>query len=249
MSEPSIQVITWMGRVPDPVLEPYYFPQITFASIRKFGYEPVVLGEGQFRGLGSKVKTLKAAINSGLVEADYILMTDSFDVIFDASPVQIVEEFRNIQAISPSCPSVLWNAEKSCFPRLSDAEKYPVCPTSYKYLNSGWGIAELAALKKVFSEEDPDLIRDDYQDSSGNWITDDDQRWWTDRFFHGTISIALDTETRICNALHNVNREDLDFSGEKIRNIETGNYPLVWHLNGNGKNSNYRDELFKKLGH
>lgn len=245
----SIQVVTWMGRTPDPIKEPYYFPQIFFHSVRKFGYEPIVLGQGEWGGLGSKVKTLKKAISEGLVNADYVILTDSFDVVFNNSPEEIVKTFQGMQMLDSAKPSIYWNAEKACFPRPDWAERYPQIPSSFKYLNSGWGLAELTGLKKVFEEEDPDKILDDHHDANGKPVYDDDQRWWSQRFLEGSVSIGLDYSTQLCVALHDVMAEEIEIKHHRPVIKETGNSPHVWHFNGNAKNSDWKDELLKNLGY
>lgn len=250
MSVPgSIQVVTWLGKTPDPIREPYYRPEKMFASVRKYGYEPVILGSGngEWGGLGSKVKTLKRAIESGLLDAEYLVLTDSFDVVFAASPFDVVEKFKNMQALSPARPSIIWNSEKSCFSDLSLAPLHPVCRSSFKYLNSGFGVAELEGLKAMFRECDPDLIQDDHTKADGTRHEDNDQDWHMRRFLFGSLSVALDTETELCVALHEVYPEELDLSGDKILVNETGNSPLVFHFNGSGKGMPYRDLIENRL--
>jgi len=245
MIERNIQVVTWMGKVPAPH-ETYYRPEKMFASVRKYGFEPVILGQDSWGGLGSKVKTLKRAIESGLVNAEYLILTDSFDVVFMDSPFNIIEEFLAIQATTPRCPSILWNSEKSCFSDASLALEHPPCKSSFKYLNSGFGVAELAGIKTAFKECDPELIKDDYANEQGVRVEDNDQDWWMRRLLFGDLAITLDTETKICVALHEVYEDELDFSGEKIVVKETGNSPMVFHFNGSGKNMPYRDEIERR---
>lgn len=244
----SFQLVTWMGKTPDPVREPYYFPQIFFASCRKYGVEPVVLGAGEWGGLGSKVKTLKRAIDSGKLSADVLILSDSFDVAYASDPAEIVQKFKDMQDLSPSSPSMIWNAEKACFPRPHLADKFPPSRTSFRFLNSGWGVGDLQGIYKAMQEDDPENILDDHIGPDGSPRYDDDQRYWQDRMLDGSVVINLDTETELCCACHEVYEHELDFSGEKIIVNETGNSPMVWHLNGSGKNMPWRDRLFAKLG-
>lgn len=248
MIERNIQVVTFMGKTPAPH-ETYYRPEKLFASIRKFGFEPVVLGtqSGEWGGLGSKVKLLKRAIETGVLTCDYLILTDSFDVVFAASPAEIVEKFLDIQALSPAKPSILWNSEKSCFSDASLADKHPPTKSSFKYLNSGFCVGELEGFKAAFRECDPDQILDDHTKPDGSRHEDNDQDWWMRRFLFGSLSMELDTETQICVALHEVHPHELDFSGEKIIVNENGNSPLAYHFNGTGKGMPYRDLIESRL--
>jgi hypothetical protein len=242
----SIQIVTFMGKVPAPH-ETYYRPEKMFASVRKYGYEPVVLGVNEWGGLGSKVKLLKKAIDSGVLHADHLILTDSFDVVFADSPDRIVDRFLGMQFESPARPSIIWNSERSCFSDASLAPKHPYCRSSFKYLNSGFGVGEIQGFRKVFEELDPELIQDDHTEPDGTRHEENDQDWWMRRFLFGSLSISLDTDTHICAALHSVEEHELDFAGEKIRVIENDTYPLVWHFNGDAKNRSYRDTIESRL--
>lgn len=244
----TYQLVTWMGKTPDPITEPYYFPQIFMASCRKYGVEPLVLGAGEWGGLGSKVKTLKRAIDAGRLAADVLILSDSFDVIYTCDPAEVVQKFKDMQFLNPACPSLYWNSERVCFPRPGIADRFPSCRSSFKFLNSGWGIGDLKGIYEAMQEDDPENILDDHIGPDGQPKYDDDQRYWQDRMLNGSVSICLDSETEMCVALHAVKEEELDLSGEKILVNETGNCPMVLHFNGGAKNESYRDKIFRKLG-
>lgn len=246
----SLQIVTWMGKEPTQE-EWFYTPKIFFASCRRYGFEPIVLGRnpGEWGGLGSKVKLLKRAIDNGTITAETAILSDSFDVVFTDSPEAILAKFRAIQNENPARPGILWNAERNCFPRAHLAPKFPKCDSSFKYLNSGWGIADVESLRQVFAEEDPDNIKDDHIGPDGNPVYDDDQRWWTDRYLDGSVPIELDNDCRLCVALHDVADWEISILDDgRVLVNETGYYPPVLHFNGNGKNQPYKLEIFKRLG-
>lgn len=219
--------------------------------MRRYGTEPIILGtkEGEWGGLGSKCKLLKKALLDGTLTAEYIIVTDSFDVIFHASPEDIVREFKATRVLIPSNPSIIWNAETACFSDAALAPLHPKVSSRFQYLNSGFGLGTRAGFIKAFEECDPDVtLKDDYQDEKGAWHHDNDQDWWMRRFLFGQLSMALDTNCRICQTFHDVTREEFDFTGDRIKNISTGTYPLVMHLNGSGKQLPWRDEIFAKTG-
>lgn len=246
----SIQLVTFIGRIPRPE-EPWYFLEKSLASMRRYGTEPIILGskEGEWGGLGSKCKLLKKAILSGQLNADYLIVTDSFDVIFHASPEEIVEEFKNIQHLTPSQPSIVFNGEKSCFSDPSLAEHHPKCSSPFRFLNSGFLLGERTGFIKAFEECDPDeTLKDDHQDENGKWHHDNDQDWWMRRYLFGDLSMAVDTECRIVQSFHDVTRDEFDFSGHRIKNLVTDSHPLVYHLNGSGKALSWREEIFTKAG-
>lgn len=250
MSEPSIQVIAVMGKIPSE-REWFYRPDVMLESCQKFGYTPVILGqkEGEFRGLGSKAKLLKRALHDGAVTASHILFVDAFDICFLDSPYNCVKEFLDIQAITPSNPSILWASEKACFPDDGRLERHPKSHSAWRFLNSGFSIGESEGFRKFYQEFDPDLILDDHQDALGNWVHDNDQRHAMDAFLNGSLSMSLDYDCRIHQSLFQTTPEEFDFSGEKIKNVALGTYPMVAHANGDAKSNGIFNLFLKHQGY
>jgi hypothetical protein len=62
-------------------------------SLKRFGHSPVILGWNQtWKGLGSKPKLLKKAIENDQIDSEYLIFSDALDVAFIDSPEAIVED-------------------------------------------------------------------------------------------------------------------------------------------------------------
>jgi len=103
------------------------------------------------------------------LEDTIVMFTDSYDVVFNSPPSDILNRFRSFKK------GVVFSAEKTCWPDPERAGDYPDAPTDYKFLNSG-GIIGYA--DKVF-----ELINEDIP------IEEDDQRFYTNKLFGGDLII------------------------------------------------------------
>ena len=218
----SFQIVTVADREPK---EPWYKYREFLASCRKFGHEPVVLGWGQpFKGLGTKPRTLLQAINSGVVNADAILFCDAFDVLFADNPEHLV-------GYAPD--SIIFNAEKSCFPNAALAELHPPSSTPWRYLNSGLSIGSLDSYVKFLTAMDALNLPEDVVGIPGKPnIHHNDQGLIMEMFVSGKHPLSLDTRCDIFQTLHCTTETELDFSGTHIRNTVTDTFPVGFHANG-----------------
>jgi hypothetical protein len=239
-----------MGRVPTKS-EWYYRPEVFLNSCFKFGFTPVILGQepGSFNGLLSKAKLLKKAILNGPITADHIIVTDSFDVIFAEDPHKIIETFDLWHDNAPFHPEIVWNAERACFSDASLASEHPATQSSFKYLNSGWGCGLTESFLAAMAEEDPDLLPDDHRKPDGSMHHSCDQDYWMRRMLYGRTPIGLDNEGVLCQTYCGMSEAEIAFEPEgKIRILETGNYPMVHHANGNSKD-HILPMIIKHLGY
>lgn len=243
----KLQVVTVQQRWPTPQ-ETYYFPREFYASLKRFGCDPLVLGRGErWGGLGDNAKMMQRALNSGRIVSDYTIFTNSFDVLFRVAPEAILEAFQDLQTLNGSIPAILFGAEKVCFSDQSLAPLHPETRFTYKYLNSGWYIGETESIHDALKEMNPEeTLIDDYQKPDGSWHHDNDQVAWQRQMIHGKIPIALDNQTDFVWTMHNVEEGEILW-GNPPSCIETGGAPFVYHLNGNGKNR-YKDRLINSLG-
>lgn len=248
----SIQIVTCMGRKPDLKREPWYILPRFLASCSKFGFTPTILGEGkgEFNGLLSKAKLLKRAIESGKITADHIVFTDAFDVVFVEDPHKIIEKFQEWRQTSPFSCGIIWNAERACFPIPSLAELHPPCRSSFKYLNSGWGCGETQTFLDVLQKDNPEELPDDHRKEDGSMHHSCDQTYWQNRMIYGNIPIGLDTDTKLCWAMHGVALEEIEFGPDKqIKNKETGSVPLTIHFNGGQSKHTVMPQVLAHLGY
>lgn len=244
----SIQVVGTRGRIPSRETEWYYLYDEFLATLKRFDIEPLILGteEGEFKGLLSKAKLLKKAIESGLVTADWIIFTDTFDVLYAEDPRDVVEKAKKLGE-KKGC-KIIWNAEKNCFPIPELAPLHPQTDSKFKYLNSGWGVGETASILAALKEMNPDVLPDDHKKPEGGWHHSCDQTAWQKQMIYGTIPIGLDNNCELCQAFCACEPEEFDFSEKKIKNKLTNSFPMVMHLNGGSKSSPIRGPVLRKLG-
>jgi len=217
--------------------EAYYVYDQFFASANKFGYQPLVLKEG-YQGLGTKPAMLKRAIESGQITDEYICFTDCWDVVFQSDPLLGLHRVKN---------QIVFNAEKNCWPDPKLADKFPESTTPYRFLNSGFSMGPTALYLEALKAMNADSIHRDYQNNDGTWVHYEDQLPWQKQYLFGNVPIALDHQCELCQTLHDVKPEELDFSGEKIRNKEIGSEPIAFHANGSGKTNGCREAILNHL--
>jgi hypothetical protein len=226
-----------------PAQEYYTYDQF-FESLRRFGHSPIVLAPPSTKrfGLGDKPKLLRKAILDNTITSDLIIFADCYDLVFAGSPEDIIEMYKSFNA-----PFVC-SAERNCFPNdLRD--KFPESPTSYRFLNSGFIVAEKDALLAVLESMDLDNVLDDYWDKEKNcMIHINDQFLFQEEFVKQPVKMVLDYKQVLSNTMHDVALHELDLNNSLgIMNIETGKFPLTFHLNGGAKTSGVREPILNRL--
>jgi hypothetical protein len=234
----DFSIVTVASKAP---FEMYYTFKEFFESLRRHNHTPIVLGQGEpFRGLGSKPKLLRKAILNGEVNNKYTIFCDSWDLVYAGSPELVMERYRTFNS-----PFVC-SSEKNCYPAdLNDN------PSPYKYLNSGFIVAETEALLTVLESMNLDNVPDDYFDTKKNChIHINDQFLFQEEFVKQPVKMVLDYRQILCQTLHDVRPHELDFNDRLgIRNIELDTYPLAFHLNGSAKTDHgIREMILKRLG-
>lgn len=223
--------------------EPYYTFDEFFKSV---GDEKVyVLGthEGEYGGLGSKPRLLYHTIKSGQIKSKHIIFCDCFDLVFAIPPKMVFEKYLKFAS-----PFVI-SAEKNCFPDTYKAQYDELADdfdTPYKYLNSGMIVAETEAMLTVLESMDAANIPNDYWDGE-KMVNPNDQEYYQKEFLKKPVHMMLDRYQVLCNTLHDVKVDELDFSGERIYNKETKTYPCSFHLNGGAKTGGLREPILNHL--
>jgi hypothetical protein len=237
------KVVTVCSRFPQ---ETYYCLTEWFKSLKD--NQPLVLGQepGEYGGLGSKPRLLYSAIKSGLIPEKYIIFSDCYDLVFSAPLQKLISEYLLFK--SP----VVISAEKNCFPEVFKAEYDKLAEdiiSPYKYLNSGLIVGETEAILTTLESIDAKNIPNDYWDEENKcMINPNDQEYYQEAFLKQPVPISLDRYQVLCNTLHNVELDELDFSQERIFNKVTQSFPCSWHLNGGAKTGPCRDSILKHLG-
>jgi hypothetical protein len=231
-----MKIVTVSNKIPT---EPYYCWPAFLESLRRFGYTPIVLGMGEpWKGLMTPPRKVREWLRQGNATDEIIIMCDSWDLVFAASPAAIEEEFKNL-----SSAPLLWNAEKTLWPDVG--LKFPDVGTPYRYLNSGFVVGYAGALLEIIEAMDIDSIPDDHTNDAGVRIEPNHQEYFQRFFAEHPDSMTIDRDAVICQALHAVEPEELDMSQEKIQNTITKSYPMVFHMNGTKET--WRDKILTKL--
>lgn len=159
-----------------------------------------------------------------------ILFTDSYDVIINSTPSEIVSKFRTMK--SP----VVFSAEKTCWPKKDLQNKYPPSTTEYRFLNSGGFIGYGDHIIKIVNKID---VSNDY----------DDQLYYTERYFESLVedkNIILDNNQNIFQTL-NESLDDVLVKDGKVFNRITNTYPLIIHGNGGSSIKNVLNDYYRRL--
>ena len=246
---PELTIVTVADRFPDTH---YLCHREFFASARKFGHEPLVLGQGpnEFTGLGSKPKLLQRAIKQGLIRTPYILFTDCFDVVFQQDLVRAPEALHFYAA------DIVWNAERNCFPDAGLAQFHSDFGTSFRYLNSGFGIGRTEAFEASLEEMNL-LHKEEGLHTNQETLTIEhanDQDWWMRQHLFGkACRSALDYRVLLCMTMCGLERRDVVFSEDEgdpvIACFETGHVPFALHFNGPSKTAGLLEPILNHLGY
>lgn len=163
-----------------------------------------------------KIKTALRA-SQELVDYEYILFLDAYDVIALAGPDEILERFQAFHH-----PWVC-AAELNLWPPTSiKREKYGSFETPYRYLNSGMYLAKREYLRECLERWGvPDEIYSD-------------QYWFASHYLAEPGCIQLDTHCQLFQCLIS-SWWAFDVLPGKLYNNYTKTYPLLLHHNGGGK--------------
>jgi hypothetical protein len=197
-----------------------------------------------YQGLGDKPKFVYRAIKRGIIPTKYIIFCDCWDVVFVDSPERIIEKHQDFKC------DLVFSSERNCFPAdlKEDYDKLPFT-SSYKYLNSGFIVGETEALLTTLEAMKVEEIPDDYWDAEKQQnVHFNDQFEYQKIFLQQPVSMKLDYAQELSQTMHNVKAEDIDLTGERIRNVETNSFPSSIHFNGEGKTAGLQEPILKKLG-
>lgn len=244
----SFQLVTCQGK-PESQLAPYYCFKEWRESLRRYSVEPLILGQPPhawpWGGLVSKVKFLKRAIDTKLIDADVVIFADCFDLVYAAHPREVVDAF-----VRMNVPIVI-GAETSCFTAHNNIQLgplHPPSPSRFKYVNTGFIIGYTEALDEALDEMEVEYLRDDYRLPGGGNVEDNDQNAWMRQLLFGKVRMGLDNTASLVLNHHGVAPQELEFLADrKICLRETGTIPLVHHWNGSKENPT-KNLVLKHLG-
>lgn len=151
-----------------------------------------------------------------LLPSDIVLFTDAYDVAYFGNQKEIMERYKRFN--SP----IVFGCEKECHPDPSKSALYKVKDKEFSYLNSGMFIGTVDALRSCMNNYN-------YVD------TDDDQRFWTARFFDYPHLIKLDYENSLFLNTSNYDEKFFIFDIESSLAFYKHTNPLFVHVNGPDK--------------
>lgn len=185
-------------------------------------------------GGGQKINLLKKELSEYSEEKlskTIIMFTDSYDVIITGNQNEILERYFHSQIYYNRPNSIMFSAEKCCWPDPNKKEYYPENFSVYKYLNSGSFIGRGYDIFNLIKEYT-------YSDSY------DDQLFYTNQFLNNKDwhEIYLDYECILFQTLNEAYC-DLKIESNMIKNVFFNTYPLIIHGNGNSQVKHFFESL------
>lgn len=218
--------------------------QSLIKSAKKYNWDLKVLGmeigTNQLghhnKQFGMKLRYVKEYLKKCDPE-DLLLLTDAWDVNVFGTKEEMLERYKKFNT------SIIFNAEKFCWPDESRKNEYDSLNEEFPFLNSGGYIGKVKDLA---------MCLNDYNNEDNI----DDQRFWTDQYFKHRDLIKLDLKNDIFICTPATNRTDYSIENGKLKYKNA--YPIVLHRNGPGKenyldlvqtggNNSILDELTNKL--
>lgn len=225
----NIATLSISSRIP---YEPYYFYQQYLRSCQRQKITPTFLTlDGGWTGLMTKPRSLLAWIEQNGAEFEHISFTDSWDILWVTGTEELLEKFAGINT------GVVFNAETSCFPRGDLADQFPLSPTIYRFLNSGFFIGKTEVVRQMLLDMKADggFPSDGMKD--GAKFEPNDQEFYSLWFLKNQDKAKLDYNTELCHSLHNAPEDALvfDTTEKRPRSLHHGTLPCAFHGNGSGK--------------
>ncbi len=180
-------------------------------------------------GCGQKINVMREYLNT-LPENDIVLFVDGYDVFVSNTINAIVQQYHNYNA------KVIFASEQYCWPDATLAELYP----DDAYLNGGCWIGEVKEMKRILAPielpTNPPILSHVNDD-------DDEQLYYTKKYLSNQYDIVLDKQNKIFQTMN----EHATIKDNRLYNIETNTYPIIYHGNGNADAKDKFNELYDLL--
>jgi len=151
-------------------------------------------------------------VSKSLPENDIICFVDSYDLLVNADSETIINTFKLFNS------DIVFGAENNLHPGSLKEFYYPESSTQFRYLNSGFYIGYVRAIRKMFS-----------------WkaLEGDDQEYMN-RYFLENVnnSIKLDTKANLVLNMYKVPWNKLIITKGKVNYPELNTIPCFVHFNG-----------------
>jgi hypothetical protein len=192
------------------------FPQY-LSSCSRLGIEPTILGRGQeWTGFTMKFRLL-AEVLAVLDPHAIVVMTDSYDLVFQRGPDCLYECYTRYGK-----PIVFSSETGSGWP--NPATILPETPDPrYRSLCAGFWMTTVQFARKMLDDIYPDGFRDDIDDQ---WAL---QQWFSKHPDDGTVDWR---NTLVSSPASGNADKEFDYSGTLVRHKPTDTYPCALHVLG-----------------
>jgi len=185
----------------------------------------------KWNGFVDKITQMQNTIKD-LNDDDIICFIDAYDVIAFSEADEILAKFKEYDT------DLLLSGELNCYPGENIGtynaiynKGKTVCPTNYKYVNSGGYIGYKPALMDLFSWKPLDEIHNICElGGDQNYFT----HYYLEHFLHPEKRIKIDMRQAIFQSFYKVEYSPFTFVNGRLCNNEIDSYPCFVHFNGYG---------------
>lgn len=167
-------------------------------------------------------KAINAYEYAKITDATHLLIVDAYDVIISDSPENLVKKVEKVTGDIHIHGTMLFNAEKACWPYPDWADKYPKCDSPWKYLNGGVCFVEVEGFRDMFKY-------------NGTEKEDNDQVYYSHIYLNDHINgcnMLLDTGCEAFQSVAFADPDDFIIEQGFLVNRKTKTIPSVIHGNG-----------------
>lgn len=181
-------------------------------SLDKFKWDYHIIDDN-YVAYGSKMKNAYEFAKKN--DFTHLFILDAYDVLVLGTMEDCLDRIKDKDTI-------LFNAEKACWPHGEWAKEYPEVESDWKYLNGGACFVKVDRFIKLF-EENPIKDTDNDQEVLG--------RIYLDK--RNDYKMALDTNCELFQSIAFEHEKDFLYGHDVFYNFKTDTFPLIIH--GNGK--------------
>lgn len=226
------------------VVSPCFYPdaapaELMVKSARAHGLEVLLYGLGdQFipHGADAQVKELHHWMKDGEWKADYVLVTDCRDVVFQAGESEIMAKYKAFDK------EIVMSSETGCWPPDEEIVRHywGIDPNGYNYVNAGLYIGKweyvIGCLEWLL-----------YKYRGHHPGADNSQGWWMWAKMRGELDFALDSECQIFQSMSGGADAQISVTALGAQNVRTGTFPCALHYNGNPSVVDPHGEMYRRL--
>jgi len=168
----------------------------------------------KWNGFISKLIAITTFIDN-LPNDDIVCFVDAYDVIINADTDTILAMFHSKKV------ELLFGAEINLHPPSLKEIIYPESPTLFRYVNSGFYIGYVRAIKSMLVPEDYLKLTDDQEYISRYYVAN-----------HTSLKLHLDVQTNMVLNMYKVMWDALEIKSGVVKFIPFQTAPCFIHFNG-----------------